>query len=64
MTTLRPHERDILELAYFERLSYREIAARLSLSEKTTGTRLFRARARLKRPLEVSYQRRLANFRG
>jgi RNA polymerase sigma-70 factor (ECF subfamily) len=64
MRTLRPHDRHIVELAYFERLSYREIAARLSLSEKTTGTRLFRARARLKRPLEAAYERRLADLRG
>jgi RNA polymerase sigma-70 factor (ECF subfamily) len=63
MTTLRPHEREILELAYLERFSYREISARLGLNERTTGTRLFRARAKLKEPLGVAYERRIADLR-
>jgi RNA polymerase sigma-70 factor (ECF subfamily) len=63
MTSLRPHDRQILDLAYFQRCSYREIAQHMRLKERTTGTRLFRARAKLKQPLGVIYERRVADLR-
>ena len=48
MDELRPSDRHILRLAHFEWTSYREISRRTGLSPITVGTRLFRARARLR----------------
>lgn len=45
----------ILRLRYFHRLSYAEISRRLGLSLDTVGTRLFRARRRLKVILSAGY---------
>ncbi|HET6149662.1 MAG TPA: RNA polymerase sigma factor [Polyangia bacterium] len=48
---------DILRLRYYRRLSYAEIARRLGITGDTVGTRLFRARRRLKRILIARYLR-------
>ena len=48
---LPPASSDILRLRYYRRLSYAELARRLGITGDTVGTRLFRARRRLKRIL-------------
>ena len=52
-------QREIFTLAYVERLSYREIAGRLGISPNATGGRLFRVRTRMRRLLEIIFERRL-----
>lgn len=61
--TLLCHEqREIFTLAYVERLSYREIAGRLGISPNATGGRLFRVRTRMRRLLEIIFEKRLDDF--
>jgi len=55
-------QREIFTLAYIERLSYREIAGRLGISPNATGGRLFRVRTRMRRLLEIVFERRLDDF--
>jgi RNA polymerase sigma-70 factor, ECF subfamily len=55
-------QREIFTLAYVERLSYREIAGRLGISPNATGGRLFRVRTRMRRLLEIVFERRLDDF--
>lgn len=62
ISALPPKYQEVLRLAYFEELSYREIADRLGISAKTAGTRLFRGRSRLRRPLQKIYAQRLAEL--
>lgn len=50
--SLTPRTRDVFALFVFERLSQREISRRLSLPISTVGTRLLRARRRLRAILE------------
>lgn len=64
MSSLEGARRRIFELAYFQRLSYREIAAQLGIPPNTTGTRLFRVKRDLRKRLELVYQRRLASKEG
>ncbi|MBW4077103.1 MAG: sigma-70 family RNA polymerase sigma factor [Acidobacteria bacterium] len=45
---LTPDERELIQLVYWEKLSYREIGTALGCSEKAVGVRLSRARARLR----------------
>lgn len=45
---LSPSEREILQLTYWERLSYREISLALGCSENAVGVRLTRARQSLR----------------
>ena len=45
---LKPEFKEVFELAELERLSHRDIAARLSISTRTVATRLFRARRKLR----------------
>lgn len=52
-------QREIFNLAYVERLSYREIARRLGITANATGGRLLRARTRLRVLLDVVFERRL-----
>ncbi len=52
-------QREIFNLAYIERLSYRDIARRLGITENATGGRLLRARMRLRVLLDVVFERRL-----
>jgi RNA polymerase sigma-70 factor (ECF subfamily) len=51
---LAPHEREILELLYWEKLSYREIALALGCSENAVGVRLTRARKSLRTRIDSS----------
>lgn len=48
---LPPARREIFKLSRFERLSNKEIALRLSISERTVETQLYRATRFLKRKL-------------
>ena len=48
---LPAHEREVTELYYLDELSQREIGARLGIPAKTVKSRLFSARARLRRRL-------------
>ncbi len=48
---LRPHDAEILLLKYTEDWSYRELAARLGVSESAIEARLHRARGRLRTEL-------------
>jgi len=55
---LPPAQQEIFSLAYGARLSYREIAAKLGIPASTTGTRLLRVRAKVRRRLERVYEER------
>lgn len=55
---LPPAQREIFTLAYGVRLSYREIATKLGIPPSTTGTRLLRVRAKVRRRLERIYEQR------
>lgn len=55
--------REIFQLAYLENLSYREIADRLCLPMNTTGTRLLRAKLRVRKVLGEVVERRFAGSR-
>jgi len=41
-------DREVLHLALFDRLPYKELSVRLGIPLKTVGTRIFRAKARLR----------------
>ncbi|MHB1087857.1 MAG: RNA polymerase sigma factor [Acidimicrobiales bacterium] len=45
---LKPDERELIQLVYWEKLSYREMSIVLGCSEKAAGIRLSRARARVR----------------
>ncbi len=45
---LRPEERELLQLTYWEALSHREVGIVLGCSEKAAGIRISRARQRLR----------------
>jgi RNA polymerase sigma-70 factor (ECF subfamily) len=51
LAELRPEERELLQLTYWERLSYREIGLVLGCSEKAAGIRISRARQHLRQLL-------------
>ena len=55
---LPPAQQEIFMLAYGVRLSYREIAVKLGIPASTTGTRLLRVRAKVRRRLESVYEQR------
>jgi RNA polymerase sigma-70 factor, ECF subfamily len=55
---LAPAQQEIFMLAYGVRLSYREIAMKLGIPASTTGTRLLRVRAKVRRRLERVYEAR------
>lgn len=48
---LRPEERELLQLTYWEGLSHREIGFVLGCSEKAAGIRISRARQRLRQSM-------------
>lgn len=48
IATLEPELRDVVELCYLRRKRYREVAATLGIPIGTIGTRLLRARRRLR----------------
>jgi RNA polymerase sigma-70 factor (ECF subfamily) len=54
LTELRPEERELLQLTYWECLSYREIGLALGCSEKAAGIRISRARQHLRQLLNES----------
>ncbi|HEX2657202.1 MAG TPA: RNA polymerase sigma factor [Polyangia bacterium] len=58
--SLKETDRELFRLSYLEDLSYREIARRLALRLNTTGTRLFRVRAKLRVGLQRILDERLA----
>lgn len=51
---LEPELREVVELCYLQQMRYREAAARLNVPVGTVGTRLLRARARLRELLHSS----------
>jgi len=51
---LEPELRDVVELCYLKQMRYREVAVKLNLPTGTIGTRLMRARARLRELLTAS----------
>jgi len=55
---LPPRDREIFELAYFDNLSYRDIADRLKLPMNTAGTRLLRAKLRVRKLLKDVFEQR------
>jgi RNA polymerase sigma-70 factor (ECF subfamily) len=61
---MRPRDRDVLRLAYIDGLTYQEIAHRIGLSPKTVGTRLFRAKAKLREDLQCLFEAKLADLRA
>jgi RNA polymerase sigma-70 factor (ECF subfamily) len=56
---LAKEERIVLESAYFKEMSYRQIAAEQGMKLATVGTRLFRAKAKLRTILTRRYQERM-----
>lgn len=60
MQAMPQADRVILALALFEDCSYREISTRLGILPKTVGTRLFRAKAKLRKRMQLVYEQRLA----
>jgi RNA polymerase sigma-70 factor (ECF subfamily) len=59
LAALPARTQELIALAYFEKVPRPEIARRLGVAPSTIGTRLFRARARLRRQLEALYQARV-----
>jgi DNA-directed RNA polymerase specialized sigma24 family protein len=59
MSKMPARHRTVLMLAHFSGASYRDIAARLGMPPRTVGTRLFRARRRLRGILAQIFQARL-----
>lgn len=59
-TTLDPETQQIFSLACFEQVSYKEIAVRFQIAPATVGTRLLRARAKLRRRLQEVFEKRVA----
>ena len=53
---LEPELRDVVELCYLKQMRYREVAVKLNLPTGTIGTRLMRARARLRELLTASQE--------
>ncbi len=57
---LSARDRQLFELAYFQRVRHREIALKLRTRINTIGTQLFRAKAKVRVLLQDTYDRRLA----
>jgi RNA polymerase sigma-70 factor (ECF subfamily) len=51
LSQVKPDERELLQLTYWERLSYREVGAVLGCTEKAAGIRISRARQHLRQLL-------------
>jgi RNA polymerase sigma-70 factor (ECF subfamily) len=54
LSHLKAEERELLQLTYWERLSYREIGSVLGCTERTAGVRISRARQHLRELLNES----------
>jgi RNA polymerase sigma factor (sigma-70 family) len=52
LRTLAPHERRLLQLAFFEEKSYREISAQLGIPLNSVSPTLIRAKEKLKKLME------------
>ena len=52
---LAPNQQEILKLLYIEHLDYSQISQRLNIKTKTVGTKLHRAKQKLKTILEEKY---------
>jgi len=59
LATLGPGDREIFTLAHLERVPYRDIAVRLGIPSATAGTRLHRARVKLRQRMQLMYETRL-----
>jgi RNA polymerase sigma-70 factor, ECF subfamily len=53
---LRDEERELLELVYWEKLSYRDIALAVGISENAVGIRISRAKKNLRTFLAPLHQ--------
>jgi RNA polymerase sigma factor (sigma-70 family) len=62
VATLAPAQREIFTLAYGQHLPYREIANRLGIPVSTAGTRLLRARAKVRARLELVMEERWRDY--
>jgi len=62
IAAMREDDRVILVLALLEGRAYREISNTLGILPKTVGTRLFRAKAKLRKHMQAVYEQRLAAF--
>jgi RNA polymerase sigma-70 factor (ECF subfamily) len=60
LARLSARDRTIFSWAYLDRISYREISARLGAPSNTVATRLFRAKKKLRLLLDRIYRERLA----
>ena len=56
LTMLKEADRQVIELFHFEKLSYREIASRMGMSENSVGPRLTRAQRRLRQLMEAPHE--------
>ena len=56
LTMLKEADRQVIELFHFEKLSYREIALRMGMSENSVGSRLTRAQRRLRQLMEAHHE--------
>ena len=56
LTMLKDADKQVIELFHFEKLSYREIALRMGMSENSVGSRLTRAQRRLRQLMEASHE--------
>ena len=56
LTMLKEADQQVIELFHFEKLSYREIALRMGMSENSVGSRLTRAQRRLRQLMEASHE--------
>jgi RNA polymerase sigma-70 factor (ECF subfamily) len=59
LASLEAAQREVIVMACLDGLSYRQIAARMGIPASTVGTRLLRARRRLRRLLEQACEDRL-----
>jgi RNA polymerase sigma-70 factor (ECF subfamily) len=59
LSGMKAQDREILTLACLERRSYRDISEHLGIPVQTVGTRLFRARAKLRMQLQSVYEDRM-----
>ena len=60
LLSMRASDRAILQAALFDHASYENLSKQFGLTTKTVGTRLFRARAKLRQRLSEVYEARMA----
>jgi RNA polymerase sigma-70 factor (ECF subfamily) len=64
LSQLSPEERELVELAYWERLTYRQIGLVVGCNEKAAGVRLTRARSKLRELVGAELAGRAPNDGG